>query len=120
MAARIGSKERLAEVRAAERSQHPAESRGAWRIINRTTADFAAEGAFKAYPDRLRGLDPDGLRHEGERLDGLPTTPLVAEMRAEVELEQAGRRWQCIVREAERDGWETVILRQRRTAVGVS
>jgi hypothetical protein len=127
--ARPGTAARLAEVRAEERARLDARigrrgtigNRGAWRIIARGAARLRAmlarDQVLVAYPDLLRQLDAVALDHEAARLDSVPCSPVVAAMRLEIEIEQAGRRWQAAVRQAERIGWTAVFEQMPYTAV---
>lgn len=122
MTARVGTKERLAEVRTEDvrrRRQWTPAQRAAWRMLDRDSATHAAELVLDGYAGRLRTLDADQLEHEANRVDALPTSPATTEMRHEIEIEQAGRRWRTIVRIAAVIGWEEVIAMMRLGLVGV-
>jgi hypothetical protein len=97
MTARVGSKQRLAEVRAAA------------QIIDRTSAALATIQVLDAYPDQLRRLSAAQLAHEIDRLDVLPHTAAVAELLEDVEVEQAGRQWQRMHAVADLIGWAAAV-----------
>ena len=111
MTAPIGSKARLAEVRTATRRRNVGRSieRGAWQIIDRTSAALATIQVLDAYPDQLRAMTGDQLTHEAERLDALPHTAAVAELLEDVEVEQAGRQWQRMHAVADLIGWAAAV-----------
>lgn len=122
MTARVGSMERLAEVRSEQvrrlRQWTPAQ-RSAWRTIDRLdAADAADQAVAEGYPASLRRLSADELEAEALEVGALPTSPTAWELRHEAEIEQAGRRWQATVRIAEVIGWEAVIDWMRTVGSG--
>lgn len=74
------------------------------------------------FTETLRGLDLVGLAERSAEVACLPDSPLAVEMRLEVELEWAGRRWRRVHDLAGLIGWEAALQpgAVSRTRVGAA
>lgn len=76
--------------------------------------------ALEIFTRSLRALDAAQLATRAGEVAALPPSPLAAEMRLEVEVEQAGRRWHQLHDLAERIGWEMAEATLRPAPAGAA